>query len=168
MNAETWWLGPTWMLGAQGGLFWLCVMLGVGSCLAVFWVTIRHYRQRNRLQASRTAQQGEAPVIYDSSLRAEVFWVLIPLLMVLGLGGWALMGDGGEPAAQDRHVPRTSTTGMHGVLAGTASIDALALPAGRCLPVRPHPVGQGRAFAGHERGRSNPPGAPHTACLFSV
>ncbi|MDO5057955.1 MAG: hypothetical protein Q4E06_11620 [Lautropia sp.] len=168
MNAEVWWSAPTRMLSAQGWLFWLCVMLGAGCCVAVFWVTIRHHRQRTRLQASRAAQQGEAPVIYDSSLRAEIFWVLIPLLMVLGLGAWALTGDGGEPAAQDRHAPRHSTTGAHGVLAGTVPIDVLALTAGCCLPVRSHPVGQRPALAGHERGPSNTPGAPRITRLLSA
>ena len=87
------------------GLLWLCVGVGVLSCLLVFWVTVRHHRLRSRGQGSGTGD--EEPVIYDSSLLAEIFWVLVPMLMVLGLGAWALAGqwggDEGARPAHDRH-----------------------------------------------------------------
>lgn len=93
----------------QGGglrlwLFILCVVGGVGGCALIFYVTIRHHLRRD--QATMRGEEGEEdPVIHDSSLLAEVFWVLIPMLMILGLAGWALFDAWPAAGAPDRHVP---------------------------------------------------------------
>lgn len=78
----------------QGGglrlwLFILCVVVGVAGCGLIFHVTIRHHRRRSAAPAGFEAGE-EAPVIHDASLAAEIFWVLIPMLIILGLAGWAL------------------------------------------------------------------------------
>lgn len=93
----------------QGGglrlwLFILCAVVGIGGCGLIFWVTIRHHLRRDKTAASGDAGDEE-PVIHDSSLLAEIFWVLIPMLMILGLAGWALFDAWPASAAPERHFP---------------------------------------------------------------
>lgn len=103
--------------GLRALLFWLCVVIGLGSCAMIFYLTIRHHRLRSKaMMRGQADADGEEPVIYDSSLFAEIVWVLIPLLMVLGLGAWALSGGEGEAASQtSSSISRTLSTASHHV-----------------------------------------------------
>lgn len=100
----------------QGGglrlwLFMLCAVVGIGGCGLIFWVTIRHHVRRD--QATMTGEEGEdKPVIHDSSLLAEIFWVLIPMLMILGLAGWALFDAWPASAAPDRNSVSGAISGQ--------------------------------------------------------
>ena len=65
--------------GLQGLLLWISVAVGAATCATIFFVTVRH---RLRAQAGKGHDRR--------ALLAEVLWVLTPMLMIIGLGGWVV------------------------------------------------------------------------------
>lgn len=83
------------LAGFQQALLWVSVLGGGALCLAILVVTIRHRLLSTRegdgggrlAPAVRRGQQPSRATTIQALL-AETFWVLVPMVMVLGLGAW--------------------------------------------------------------------------------
>lgn len=72
-------------MAGRGIVLWLCVLGGLLICLSIVLVTIRHwYLHRGSGPAGRAR----------GSLFAELAWVMIPVTMILALGGWIVAEQG--------------------------------------------------------------------------
>ena len=88
----------------QQALLWVCVVGGVLVCAAILLVTLRHQRLKGLGE-----QEGRAAVLSSGegqpgsrflrlqALLMEAVWVMVPLLIVLGLGAWVVASHLGYP-----------------------------------------------------------------------
>lgn len=94
--------------GLQLTLLWLCVVGGVVVCATILLVTLRHQRLKGgaveagypSTLSGAGAQPGGKPVsrlVRAQALLMEAVWVMVPLLIVLGLGAWVVASHLGYP-----------------------------------------------------------------------
>lgn len=98
--------------GWQLTLLWICVAGGVVVCAAILLVTLRHQRLKGdghpaagapsrasgRGQPGRpTGAQPVSRFARAQALLMEAIWVMVPLLIVLGLGAWVVASHLGYP-----------------------------------------------------------------------
>ncbi|MDO4681763.1 MAG: hypothetical protein Q4B17_03120 [Lautropia sp.] len=86
------------VLGAwQQALLWVCVVGGVLVCAAILLATLRHQRLKGagapEGSTAMVSSDGEQPgsrCLRLQALLMEAIWVMVPLLIVLGLGAWVV------------------------------------------------------------------------------
>ncbi|MDO5102956.1 MAG: hypothetical protein Q4D91_08690 [Lautropia sp.] len=89
--------------GFQQVLLWAAMLGVVLACVAILVVTIRHRLLRARGPGAAALSDAHplpdlttdarrllSPVAGVRALLAEVFWVLLPMAMVVGLGAWVM------------------------------------------------------------------------------
>ncbi|MDO4905445.1 MAG: hypothetical protein Q4A16_07845 [Lautropia sp.] len=64
---------------------WFCMCGGLLVCVAIVIVTIRRQMTRRAFSSDRGAAG------FHASLGSEIFWVMIPISMIVLLGGWILV-----------------------------------------------------------------------------